>query len=394
MSSLFLTGVGRLVTNDGAPIEGAIVAIEQGRIVYAGPAGDAPEQTGARLECGGRAVIPGFVDAHTHLVFAGDRSAEFEQRLTGRSYSEIAASGGGILATVEATRAADDEELFAMASNRVWRMIRSGTTTVEVKSGYGLDTATEVRLLEVARRWGEQLPVTVRTTFLGAHSVPPEFRDDRAGYVGMIIDEMLPAVAGLADFCDVFVEEGAFTVDEAARILEAAAARGMTAKVHAEQLSHSGGASLAARLGAASADHLDHADETDAAALSEAGVVAVLVPGASYTLRTHQAPGVMLREAGCTLALATDCNPGTSFFESMALVVSLAVVQMGLTVAEAIEAATWGGARALGLEDRGRIATGAVADLVILDAPSEAHIPYRPGTNLAWKTIKDGVPVA
>ncbi|HUF15447.1 MAG TPA: imidazolonepropionase [Acidimicrobiia bacterium] len=390
MSDLFLTGITNLSTNQGPGVTDAVVAVESGVVTYAGPAAHAPSQTGERIDCGQRAVIPGFVDSHTHLVFAGDRSDEFARRMAGESYAEIAASGGGILSTVRDTRAASEQELYDSAAARVWRMIRAGTTTVEIKSGYGLDTETELRLLTVARRIGDELPVTVKTTFLGAHSVPAEFRSDRSGYIDLLIEEMLPAVAGLADYCDVFVEEGAFDVDEARRIFDRASALGLGARVHAEQLGHHGGAMLAAEIGAVSADHLDHVTDEDAVALAAAGVVAVLVPGASYTLRGPQAPGPLLSRAGCTLALATDCNPGTSYFESMGPVTSLAVVEMGLTVDQAIAAATLGGATALGMDDRGRIGSGAVADLVVLDAPSPAHIPYRPGTNLVWKTIKKG----
>jgi len=391
MSDLLLTGIGQLTTHIGDAISDAAVAISDGRIVYAGPDSDAPDQGGAdRIECGGRAVIPGFVDAHTHLVFAGDRSDEFAMRLAGASYSDIAAAGGGILSTMKSTRAASEEELFDLAAARVKRMIAAGTTTLEIKSGYGLDLDTELSLLRVARRLGEELPVTVKTTFLGAHSIPPEFKDHRDGYIRVLIDDMLPAVAPLADYCDVFVEDGVFSVDEAREIFEAAASHGMRARVHAEQLTHSGGAALAAELGAASADHLDHITEEDAAALAGAGVAAVLVPGASYTLRSPQAPGPMLWDAGCTVALATDCNPGTSYFEGMGPIISLAVVEMGLTVEQAIWAATRGGALSLGLDDHGLVQPEAVGDLVILDAPSPAHIPYRPATNLVWKTITSG----
>ncbi|HEU4321308.1 MAG TPA: imidazolonepropionase [Acidimicrobiia bacterium] len=390
MPDLFLTGIGQLTTNTHEPVANAVVAIEDGRVTYAGPEGDAPEQTGQRIDCEGRAVLPGFVDAHTHVVFAGDRSGEFARRLAGETYSGIASTGGGIAATVEATRAATEDELFDLASGRVWRMIKSGTTSLEIKSGYGLDLDTELRLLRVARRIGDELPVTVKTTFLGAHSVPPEFRANRAGYIQLIVDEMIPALDGLADYCDVFVEDGVFDVAEARTIFRAAAEHGLAARVHAEQLGHSGGATLAADIGAVSADHLDHVTPEDAAALAHAGVAAVLVPGASYTLRSPQAPGQMLAAAGCVLALATDCNPGTSYFESMAPIISLAVVQMGLTVSQAIWAGTAGGAQSLGLVDRGVVGPGAVADLLIIDAPEAAHIPYRPGSNLTWKVIKEG----
>ena len=395
MSDLLLTGIGHLTTNDSAPVHDAVVKVVAGSVVYAGPATDAPEQgETSRIDCEGRAVMPGFVDAHTHLVFAGERADEFARRLSGATYQEIAASGGGILSTVTVTRSTTEETLFRLSARRVKRMIASGTTTVEVKSGYGLDLETELRLLRVARRIGEELPVTVKTTFLGAHSVPVEFRHDRDGYVDLVIEEMLPAVTSLADYCDVFVENGAFSPDEARRIFQAAAGRGLPARVHAEQLTRSGGAALAAEIGAASADHLDHVNEADASDLAAAGVTAVLVPGASYTLRSPQAPGPMLIEHGVTVALATDCNPGTSYFESMGPVISLAVVQMGLTVDQAFHAATRGGALSLGLDNHGVITPGAIGDLVVLDAPTPAHIPYRPGTNLVWKTVKGGAVVA
>lgn len=395
MSDLLLTGIGELTTNTGDPIPNAAVKVTDGTVVFAGPEVDAPQQRGANhIDCQGRAVIPGMVDAHTHLVFEGDRADEFALKMGGAGYREIAASGGGILSTVGATRTATEEQLFETAARRVRTMIGSGTTTVEIKSGYGLNTATEVLLLRVAKRIGEELPVTVKTTFLGAHALPPEYSGDRVGYVDLVVEEMLPAVAHLADYCDVFVEEGAFSVDEAGRIFAAAKWHGLDARVHADQLTRSGGAALAAEIGAVSADHLDHATETDADSLARAGVVAVLVPGASYTLRSSQAPGPMLLDRGVTVALATDCNPGTSYFESMGLVISLAVVQMGLTPEQALFAATRGGALSLGLDDHGVVAPGSAGDLVVLDAPSSAHIPYRPGTNLAWKTVKEGVVVA
>lgn len=386
-----LTGIGVLTTNTGPPITDAVVAIDGNEVTFAGPAGDAPASEGREvIDCEGGAVLPGFVDAHTHLIFSGDRSGEFARRLGGATYSEIAAEGGGILATVAATRASSEDELFRLASQRVWRMIGAGTTTIEIKSGYGLEPETELRLLRVARRIGEELPVTVRTTFLGAHSVPAEFKADRDSYIRLLIEEMLPAAAPLADYCDVFVEDGVFDVDEARVIFAAATDLGMPARVHAEQLSHGGGAQLAAEIGAASADHLDHATPDDASALAAAGVAAVLVPGASYTLRAEQAPAPMLWEAGCTVALATDCNPGTSYFESMGPIVSLGVVAMGLTADQAIWAATRGGALSLGLDDRGAIATGAPADLMVLDAPNPAHIPYRPATNLVNRVFSTG----
>lgn len=386
MTGLLLTGIGHLTTNEGDPIRGAAVSIVDGVIEYAGAERDAP-YTGGRehVDCDGAAVIPGFVDAHTHLVFAGDRAEEFERRLAGEAYT-----GGGILATVSATRAASEGELFELAARRVWRMISNGTTTLEIKSGYGLDLATELAILRVARRIGTELPVTVKTTFLGAHTVPEEYRSDRRAYLEVVVGEMLPVVAPLADYCDVFVEDGVFSTDEAGEVLAAARELGLGARIHAEQLGHSGGAGLAARIGADSADHLDHATEEDATALAEAGVTAVLVPGASYSLRGPQARGPMLWEAGCTVALATDCNPGTSYVEAMGFVISLAVVQMGLTVEQALWAATRGGALSLGLADRGTIAPGQRGDLVILDAPSPAHIPYRPATSHVRSVVRGG----
>lgn len=386
MSDLLLTNIGHLTTNQGEPARQAAVSISDGSIDYAGPEEDAPDQGSTEhVDCGGRAVIPGFVDAHTHLVFAGDRSDEFRRRLAGEPYT-----GGGILSTVKSTRAASEEQLFELASARVRRMIANGTTTLEIKSGYGLDAETELRLLNVARRVGEELPVTVKTTFLGAHSVPPEYQTDKAGYVELLVEEIVPAAADLADYCDVFVEDGVFSVEEARRIFGAGRAHGLGARVHAEQLGHTGGARLAAEIEAVSADHLDHVTEEDARLLASAGVAAVLVPGASFSLRSDQAPGPMLWDAGCTVALATDCNPGTSFVEAMGFVIALAVVQMGLSVDQAVWAATRGGALSLGLEDRGTIANGQQADLVVLDAPSPAHIPYRPATSHVWGVIQAG----
>ena len=386
MGDLLLTNIGHLTTNEGEAINQAALSVRDGSIDYVGPESDAPEQGRAEhVDCEGRAVIPGFVDAHTHLVFAGDRSDEFRRRLAGEPYT-----GGGILSTVDSTRGTPEEDLFELASRRVRRMIANGTTTLEIKSGYGLDLETELRLLTVARRVGRELPVTVKTTFLGAHSVPQEYQSDRSAYVDLVVEEMMPRAADLADYCDVFVEEGVFSVEEARRIFEAGRAHGLEGRVHAEQLTHSGGARLAAEIGAASADHLDHVTEEDAHLLASAGVAAVLVPGASFSLRSSQAPGPMLWNSGCMVALATDCNPGTSFMEAMGFVIALAVVQMGLPVDQAIWAATRGGALSLGLDDRGALAAGQQPDIVVLDAPSPAHIPYRPATQHVWGVIQAG----
>ena len=393
---LLITGIGELVTNAAGSddlvglISDAAVAIREGTVAWAGPESGLPDRyrDGPSVSIDGRAAFPGFVDAHTHLVFAGDRSDEFARRLRGEPYEQILAMGGGIHSTVAATRQASDEALIGDAVARALRMLASGTTTVEVKSGYGLDTATEVRMLRVAAVVGASTPMDVIPTFLGAHVVDRGI--DRADYMRLVVDEMLPACAPLARFCDVFADEGAFTVDDARVVLEAGIAHGLRPKVHAEQLSHTGAAALAASLGAASADHLDHVTPDDAGALREAGTVAVLLPGASFSMRSPQAPGRLLWDAGVTVALATDCNPGTSYVESMPLVVAIACLEMGLTPAEALWSATRGGALSLEMPDRGWIGEGAAGDLVVLDAPSHLHLPYRPGTALIDTVIKGG----
>ncbi|MCJ7726497.1 MAG: imidazolonepropionase [Acidimicrobiia bacterium] len=399
-ADLIVTGIGELVTNarDSIDLLGlvgdAAIAVEDGIVVWAGPEADLPDahRDSPLLDVGGRAVIPGFVDAHTHLVFAGDRSDEFGRRLSGESYHQILAAGGGIHSTVAATRQASDEMLIADAIARAMRMLASGTTTVEVKSGYGLDTATEVRMLQAAAAVGEATPLDVVPTFLGAHVV--DKGADREDYLRLVIGEMLPACAPLARFCDVFADDGAFTVEEAEAVLQAGIAHGLRPRVHAEQLAPTGAAAMAARLGAASADHLDHVTAADAEALRKAGTIAVLLPAASFSMRAPQAPGRMLWDAGVTVALATDCNPGTSYVESMPLVVAIACLEMGLTPAEAVWAATRGGALALEMPDRGWIGKGAVADLVVLDAPSYLHLPYRPGTALVHAVVKGGAVVS
>jgi len=396
---LLVTGIGELATN--APrspdlvgvTHHAAVAIRAGRVAWAGPAADLPAGY-ADIEgwdVGGRAVVPGFVDAHTHLVYAGDRSDEFCRRLRGESYEAILASGGGIHSTVQATRAASFDDLVAGASARAWRMLRQGTTTVEVKSGYGLDVATEVKILEAAHTVGERVPLDVVPTFLGAHVVARGV--EREEYLRLVTGEMLTACAPLARYCDVFCDRGAFTVEEARRVLRAGMEAGLRPRLHVEQLARTGGAGLAAEVGAASSDHLDHATSEDAAALRQAGVVAVLLPAVSFSMRAPQAPARMLWDAGVTVALATDCNPGTSYVESMPFVIALACLQMGLTPEEALWAATRGGALALDEADKGWVVEGAVADLAVLDAPSYRHLPYRPGSDLVWAVIKDGAVV-
>jgi imidazolonepropionase len=395
-SDLLIVAIGELVTNSpGAPdlvglVRDAAVAIREGRVIWAGPEEELPNELKdlPELSAEGRAALPGFVDAHTHLVFAGDRADELARRLRGEAYQDILAAGGGIHATVRATREAALDELVATGSRRVQRMLRQGTTTVEIKSGYGLDTETEVRMLQAARAIGDTTPVDVVPTFMGAHAVPAGA--DRDEYMTLVTEEMLPACAPLASACDVFCDQGAFTIDETRRVLEAGREHGLRLRLHADQLARTGAARLAAELGAASADHLDHITPEDAVALKDAGTVAVLLPGASFSLRTPQAPARMIWDAGVTVALATDCNPGTSYIESMPLVVALACLEMGLTPEEAVWAATRGGALALGEFDKGWIGDGAAGDVVLLDAPSYLHLPYRPGTDLVWKTVKAG----
>jgi len=399
---LLVRGISELVTNDAvrpgdlATVVDAAVILRGGRVAWVGPERALPAGIGDLpvLSCGGRAALPGFVDAHTHVIFAGDRAAEFEARLAGARYEELLAAGGGILATVRATRAAGDEELAATAAARLRRMLAAGTTTVEVKSGYGLDVATERRMLEVVRRLDAELPITVVPTFLGAHVLPPEFRDDRDAYVELVCGPILDACAPLARSCDVFCDETAFDVGEARRILTAGRARGLRPRLHADQLSRVGAAALAAEIGALSADHLDHASDEDLVALRTAGTVAVLLPGVSLAMRTPFPDGRRIWDAGVTVALATDCNPGTAWVETMPFVIALACLEMGLTPAQAVWAATRGGALALGETAAGRLHPGARGDLVVLDAPGHLHLPYRPDGRLVWRVIKDGAVVA
>jgi imidazolonepropionase len=363
---------------------GGAVGIEGERIAWVGPEADLPAEAVTahrQWSADGRLVTPGLVDCHTHLVFGGDRSDEWERRLAGASYEELAAAGGGIRATVAATRAASDDELLAGAVRRAAALARGGVTTVEVKSGYGLDLDTELRLRRVALRVADHVPVTVVTTYLGAHAVPPEFDGDADSYVRFVCDEALPAIAaaGLADAVDAFCESIAFGTDQVERVLATATRLGLPVKLHADQLSDGGGAALAARHGALSADHLEHASTEGIVALAAAGTVAVLLPGAAYVLREDAVPPVdALRRAGTPMAVATDCNPGTSPLLSLPLAMHLACTRFGLTVAEAWSGATAHAARALGLGGEvGALTTGARADLVVWDAE-------RPAEALCW----------
>lgn len=396
--NLLVTNIGQLVTNDErnggllGVIEGAAVAIEGGDVVWVGLDERIPERYTSHQVCdvAGAAVLPGFVDAHTHAVFAGDRSHEFAMRLSGARYEQILADGGGIYSTVRATREATLDELVDASLPRIARMLAAGTTTIEVKTGYGLDTATEVKMLDAIDRICNVLPIDTMPTFLGAHVVAPEFADDRGAYLDLVTGAMLDAVADRVAFVDVFCDTEAFTVSETRRIAEAAQERGLALRVHADQLAHTGGAALAAEVGAVAVDHLDYSSDEDLVSLARAGTVAVLLPGVSYSMREPPPDGRRAWDAGLTVAIATDCNPGTSYIETMPFIISLAVVTSGMTPDEAVWSATRGGALALGLHDRGVVAPRHLGDLVVLDAPSYDHLAYRPDGELVAQVIKRG----
>ena len=369
-----------------APVLRGAVAAEGGRIAYAGPESGLPARGAERVvDCGGRWATPGLVDCHTHLVFGGDRAAEFAMRLAGASYEEIARAGGGILSTVRATRAAGEDALVASALRRLDHLLAEGVTAVEVKSGYGLDLETEARCLRAARRLARERRVEVRTTFLGAHALPPEAAGDKDAYIGRVCGEVLPALAaeGLVDAVDAFCEGIAFSPEQTRRVFAAARARGLPVKLHADQLSNLGGAALAAEHGALSADHLEHTDDRGAAALARAGTVAVLLPGAFYTLReTRKPPVEALRRHGARMALATDCNPGTSPLTSLLLAMNMGATLFGLTVEECLAGTTREAARALGrLDEIGTLEAGKRCDMAIWDVESPAELVYRIGFN-------------
>jgi imidazolonepropionase len=387
VTSTVITGIGELVTCDGRGPDGlgirtgAAVVVNEERIHWIGPARTAPAAD-RQIDLDGRTLIPGFVDSHSHLVFAGDRGAEFVARMAGEPYD-----GGGIASTVDATRSASADELAALVAGRVAEMRAQGTTTVEIKSGYGLTVADELRSLEVARQF------TTETTFLGAHVVPPEWRGDRTGYLDLITGPMLAAAAPHAKWIDVFCEPGsphAFGVDEARAVLLAGRAAGLGLRLHANQLGPGPGVQLAIELEAASVDHCTYLSDADVDALADAreSTIATLLPGVEFCTHSPYPDAARLLRAGVSVALATDCNPGTCYSSSMSFMIALAVREMGLTPAQALYAATVGSARALRRTDIGQIVVGARADFAVIEAPSYIHLAYRPGVPTAGALLR------
>lgn len=381
---------------DLGEVERGLIAARGGHIAYAGAAADFPADADAvdRVDCEGRWITPGLVDCHTHLVYGGNRAHEFELRLKGASYEEIARAGGGIVSTVAATRKASEADLVASALPRLDALIGEGATTVEIKSGYGLDAETEMRQLAAARSLGGQRPVSIRTSFLGAHALPAEAEGDKDRYIDLVCQEMLPAVAkaGLADAVDAFMEGIAFSAEQTARVFETATGLGLPVKLHADQLSNLGGAALAARFSALSADHLEHTDEAGAAAMAKAGTVAVLLPGAFYFIRETQKPPVeAFRKLGVPMALATDCNPGSSPLTSLLLTMNMGATLFRMTVAECLAGITREGARALGvLHETGTLQAGKWCDLAIWDIERPAELVYRIGFNPLYRRVWRG----
>lgn len=411
MTDLLITGLSEVATARGSRplagrrqgdverLEGVEVACSDGRIVFVGEPRERRRRLGEmtsaeRLDGGGGTLVPGFVDAHTHLPWAGSREREFAMRLAGKTYLEIAAAGGGILSTVAATRAASEDELVRHTTQRLDRMLRLGTTTAEVKSGYGLSLEAELKQLRAIRRAAEVHPVDVVPTLLAAHEFPPEHRGDPDRYVDQIVQEIIPAcaAAGLARFCDVFCEQGVYSVEQSRRVLETGARHGLLARLHADEFVDSGGAGLAAEIGAVSADHLVAVSEAGIAAMVEAGVMAVLLPGVSFFLmKDDYAPARRLVEAGVPVVLATDCNPGSSHTESIPFVIQLAVFRMKLSIEECLVAATLNAACCLGLgEEIGTVEVGKRADLTLLEGPNLLHLGYHIGVDPVRAVVKNG----
>ena len=372
-------------------MENAAIGITKGKISYINlPSGITADEV---HDVGGKWIIPGLIDCHTHLVYAGNRAHEFAARQAGKTYAEISAEGGGIAYTVKQTRAASEAELFAQSEKRLKHFLAEGVTTMEIKSGYGLDMESEMKMLRVAKKLGEKYPVTIRKAFLGAHSVPTEFKDRADEYIDVVVNEMLPAIAKekLADAVDGFCEHIAFTPAQIARVFDAAKKHGLAVKLHAEQLSDQGGAGLAAQYKALSADHLEFASEEGIKAMAASGTVAVLLPGAFYMLKEKQKPPVeLLRKHGVAIALASDCNPGTSPVLSLVAMLNMGCTLFGLTPEEALRGITVNAAKALGLADIGTLEVGKVADMAIWDIGHPQDLAYYLGGNACVGTIKKG----
>jgi imidazolonepropionase len=394
----------RLVTlaESGAPyglIEDGALAVVGDRIAWVGPMAEfvrqPPTAHAITHDVEGRCITPGLIDCHTHLVYGGSRAREFERRLEGATYEEIARAGGGIRATVAATRSLSEDALYEASRPRLETLLAEGVTTVEIKSGYGLDTVSEAKSLRVARRLGRDLRVTVATTFLGAHALPPEYANRSDAFIDLVTGEMLPAVVreGLADAVDAFCEGIGFTPAQVERVFHAARQLGLPVKLHAEQLSNLGGAALAARYGALSADHLEYVDEAGVQAMAASGTVAVLLPGAFYVLREKRLPPLdLFRKHRVPIAISTDCNPGTSPVTSLLLMLNMACTLFRMTPEQALSGVTRNAARALGLRDRGTLEAGKRADFVVWDIGEPAELSYRFGFNPAVEIVKAGVP--
>lgn len=376
-------------------IENGAILIESDHITWIGTNNDAKKQNAdLTIDAQGGVVTPGLIDSHTHTIFAGDRAGEFEMRLQGKTYLEIAQAGGGILKTVEATRKASEQELYELTEKRLKRMLSYGVTTVEVKSGYGLDFETEVKCLRVLQQLQQKLPMTIVPTYMGAHDIPPEFKDRTDDYVDLLCNEQIPAIAKekLADFCDVFCEKGYFDVAQSKRILETAHAHGMKLKIHAEEFYNLGGAKLAGELNATSADHLLHISDSGIAALKAGGTVATLLPGTAFYLRIKEyAPALKLLAAGVPVALATDFNPGSCTIDNLQLIMSLACLQMNMTPVDVLKGVTTHAAKAVELQtDRGTLEVGKLADLVLWDAKNYQELLYYVGRNPVKDVIVGG----